>query len=331
MESKIPHAHSARVGSGNGSPLDIVRDAFTLLITGPMPLAVDGRAFPGLPERTIALDELRDLLLRRRCPLATRDAVWAHLASRARAAGGIWTVACVGMALPALAPVCRWMGARFPGDPSDIHAEIMAGFLRGLATTDLDRPGIIVRMRWVAFRAGHAALYEALDAPTPVASAYRSFPPPPPWGHPDLVLARAIRWGVITQTEADLIGTTRLDRVPITDWAASRRTTLAAAYKARSRAESRLAAFLRDEVRDADREDPVGSQVRADLAPTTDCGDDGPRVRTRSVTDTQGSPKEPRARSSRESTSNGAPRRGLSSRGGTPPTASSGQEVRRCA
>ena len=39
--------------------LDIARDAFTLLVTGPKPLAVDGRDFAGLPDRVVPLNELR--------------------------------------------------------------------------------------------------------------------------------------------------------------------------------------------------------------------------------------------------------------------------------
>ncbi|MCF2531188.1 hypothetical protein [Yinghuangia soli] len=227
------------------------------------------------------LDELRDLLLRRRCPMEVRDLVWAHLVTQARTYGGDWTTACIGMALPGLAPVCRWMGARFPGAPDDVHAEVLAGFLRGLASTDLDRPGIVARLRWTAFRAGHAALLEALAAPMPVMSGFRSLPPPVPWGHPDLVLARAVRREVISRTEADLIGTTRLDKDSIADWADRNRTTLAAAYKARNRAEQRLVLFLRDESQDTNPDDPVAAQVQAELAPTTSCGADRTGTRGR--------------------------------------------------
>lgn len=323
---------SVELGPGR-SPLDLVRDEFASLVAGPHPLGLDGRALADLPDRSIPLDELRDLLLRRRCRLATRDVVWAHLVTQARASGGDWTIACVGMALPALGPVCRWMGARFPGDPHDIHAEVLSGFLRGLASVDLDRPGIMLRLRWTAFRAGHAALHEALDAPTPAMPGFRSFPPPTPWGHPDLVLARAIRWGVLNRTEADLIGTTRLDKDSIADWAVRNRTTVAAAYKARSRAESRLIAFLCGEVRDADPDDPVASRIQAELAPARA---DGRRrtvrqgQRTRSVTSGRGRTSGARVG---ERLSNFSDSEGFPVRGGTPPTVrpALSSEARRCA
>src|SRR5256885_8385179 len=97
-------------------PLNIARDTFSWLVSGPHPLAVDGRRFPGLPRRPVPLDELRDRLLQRYCPRRTRDAVWAHLVRRSRAEGASWTVACVGMALPALASSARWLAARYRGD-----------------------------------------------------------------------------------------------------------------------------------------------------------------------------------------------------------------------
>lgn len=258
---------------GRWLPLDAVRECFGWLVTGPEPLSLDGRPFVGLPDRMIPLDELRDRLLRRGCPNATRDAVWGELVSRARREGATWTVACAGMALPMLASTARWLSARYPdGDPFDVHAEVLAGFLDALARIDLQRPHVLARLRWAAYRAGKRALSEALDAPTPVPPGYRSAPPRPPWGHPDLVLARAVREGVLTRTEADLIGATRLEDVAVDGWAAEHGTTIDAAYKTRRRAELRLAAYLRQAAIEADENDPVGEHVTSHLtgpAPTS--------------------------------------------------------------
>ena len=113
-------------------PLDIARDTFSWLVSGPHPLALDGRCFPGLPRRLVPLDELRDRLLQRRCPRRTRDAVWTYLVGRSRAEGATWTVACVGMALPALAASARWLAARYRGDRADVHAAVLTGFVEAL-------------------------------------------------------------------------------------------------------------------------------------------------------------------------------------------------------
>lgn len=255
-------------GAARTLPLDMARECFAWLVTGPRPLSVDGAAFEGLPDRVIPLDELRDLLLRRRCPQATRDEVWAELVRRARREGATWTLACAGMALPALASAAGWLTARCRrADVFDIHAEVLRGFLAALASVDVDRPQVLVRLRWAAFRAGLAALSAELNAPVPLPAGFRSAPPRPPWGHPDLVLAEAVREGVLTQTEADLIGATRLEEVSVKQWAEAHATGLAATYAARKRAEVRLADYLRDRARDADPDDPVAGQTAGRVTP----------------------------------------------------------------
>jgi hypothetical protein len=246
--------------------LDIARDTFTWLVTGPHPVSLNGRLFPGLPDRRLPLDEVRDRLLARRCPQATRDAVWAHLVLRSRTEGATWTVAAVGVALPALTSVAATLTNRFAGDPADVHAEVLRGFLTALSTIDLRPPRIMLRLRWDAYRSGYQALAEALAGPTPVAPGFRSAPPHAPWGHPDLVLARAVADGVLTQIEAALIGATRLEEVPVADWAAQHQTGEWAVYKARKRAELRLAAYLRDGAADTDPTDPLTDQVATSMA-----------------------------------------------------------------
>ncbi|TCO49686.1 hypothetical protein [Actinocrispum wychmicini] len=248
--------------------LDIARDTFSLLVTGPDPVSLNGRLYPGLPDRRLPLDEVRDRLLARQCPQATRDAVWAHLVLRARTDSPTWTLAAVGVALPALTTAAARLSKRFAGDPGDVHAEVLRGFLTAVATVDLRRPRIMVRLRWTAYRSGYAALAEALGGPIPVALGYRSAPPHPPWGHPDLVLARAVADGVLTRTQADLIGITRLESLSLADWAAARNMTVWAAYKMRERAEARLLRYLRDAAVDQDDTDPVTAQVFTSLALT---------------------------------------------------------------
>jgi len=230
-------------------PLDTARSAFTWLVTGPDPVSVEGRLFPGLPHRPVPLNELRERLLRRRCGQVTRDAVWAHLVLRSRTEGATWTLGCVGVALPALTTIAATLTVRFAGDPSDIHAAVLTGFVTELARVDLRKPRVMLRLRWAAYRAGHGALREALDAPVPSGNRFRSTEPAPAWGHPDFVLARAVAENVITADEAELIGSTRLEDHPLATAAAQRGISYAAAAQARRRAEHRLAAYLAADAR----------------------------------------------------------------------------------
>ena len=240
--------HDDQVDRARGGALDSARQAFSLLTTGPHPLAVDGRDISGLPARQVRLDEVREVVLHRRCPQALRDRVWVVLVTRSRAEGGAWTVACAGVALPALTAIAARLSARFAADPADLHSAVLAGFLGELAEVDLDRPRIMNRLRWAAFRAGYAALREALDAPVPTCDRSRRRDPVTrrAAGHPDVVLLRAIAEGVVTEDEAELIGQTRLDRRPLTRLAAERDSSYPALKQQRRRAERRLLAHLAD-------------------------------------------------------------------------------------
>jgi hypothetical protein len=228
-------------------PLDTARTAFDWLVTGPAPVSIDGRLFPGMPPRRVPLHEVRDRLLHRRCPQATRDAVWAHLVLRSRTEGATWTVGCVGVALPALTRTAARLSARFAGDVTDIHAAVLTGFLAELAHLDLCKPRIMLRLRWAAYRAGHTAVRDALTAPLPAGIGLGSAAPAPPSGHPDFVLARAVADGVLDATEAELIGATRLEGLSLATAAAARGVSYSTLHQTRRRAEHRLAAYLRDD------------------------------------------------------------------------------------
>lgn len=242
------HGYRSRRSQSSESPLETAETAFALLVRGPNPLAVDGAGLSGLPDALVPLDRLRELLLdQRACPLATVDAVWAELVGRSRTDGPRWTVGCVGVALPGLAGQARKLTAGFADDPTDIHAEVLAGFLAELATVDVGLPWIEPRLRMAAFRAGYAARRHALQGDVPVDDdGFRSRVPQPPWGHPDLVLARAVAENVLTPAEADLISATRLGDVDLHAYAAQHGWDYKACQSARLRAEYRLVDFLLD-------------------------------------------------------------------------------------
>src|SRR5262249_59662368 len=58
-----------------------------------------------------------------------------------------------------------------------------------------------------------------------------------PWGHPDFVLAAAVREGVLTPAQAELIGRNRLEGIPLAQIAAERGISHPALCNRRKRAE----------------------------------------------------------------------------------------------
>jgi hypothetical protein len=225
--------------------LDVVRDAFALLVTGAHPVQLDGRQFDHLPDRLLALDEVRDRLLARSCPQSTRDQVWAFLVRRSRDEGSTWTVGATGVALPALTAIAATLSDRLAGDLGDIASEVLTGFLTELTSVDLDRPRIMLRLRWAAYRAGHAALMQVLAGPIPIDPTRLSIEPPASTGNPDVLLVQAVKDGVLTGVEAELIGATRLDKTPLGEWADARDVGRWGTYKTRKRAERRLGDHMR--------------------------------------------------------------------------------------
>lgn len=249
-------ASFCRPSERDSPPFRAARAAFSALTRGPHPVCVNGGLFAGLPNADLPLDQLRDVLLNPDCGQATRDAVWADLVRRARGSE-TWMVGCLGLALPALVRVATHLSARFAGDPSEVHAAVLSGFVTELDRVDCQRRGIVTRLRWGAYRAGYLAVHEALSAPPPTPATAEQEPGEDaadravlavqaPSGHPDFVLAHAVADGALTITESELIAATRLGDLTVASAAAARGATYAAVHQARRRAEARLSRWLRD-------------------------------------------------------------------------------------
>lgn len=245
---------------GPGQPagrtlLDQIEYRFQLLALGPKPLAVDGRQLGhGLPRRLIALPELSAVLMHPSCGFAARDEVWRLLVGQARTGGtdgARWKVGAVGVALPGLRRAARRLSCSSGGD---VQATLVAEFVAALGTVDLDRSGVVSRLLDAASSAARAAL--RVNEPAACGEAHfapGSVLPAPPYGHPDLLLARAVRRGILSVEEADLIGATYLEDVPVAVYAERIGLSRWAVYKRRRAAELRLAEAI-DSLSDPDAE-----------------------------------------------------------------------------
>jgi hypothetical protein len=176
-------------------PLDALERTFVLLTSGPDPLALDGREVEGLPDRLIPLDELRSMLLHPSTPHLTRNAAMRLLVARAQAGLAQWRIGLAGVLLPGLRRMAGRVARNFPGDSTDVDAEILTGLLEALDGFDAGRGQIAARLLWAAYRRADRLRSAELAESPRRAAAPSSHPPARPWGHPDLVLARAVAAG----------------------------------------------------------------------------------------------------------------------------------------
>ena len=98
------------------------------------------------------------------------------------------------------------------------------------------------RLCWAAWRAGQQHAYADADwsARRTGLDAWRDGPDLP-WGHPDFVLAAAVRHQVLTRGQARLIGRNRLEGVPLSQIAAETGISHSALCNRRKRAEKAIA------------------------------------------------------------------------------------------
>lgn len=190
------------------SCLDLTEDQFHSLAQH---LAVDGRSLSrDLPQRRIALPELRVILLKRRLSDQAKDAAWAHLVRMAGTNPNPWIMAAAGMMLPGLKSIAARMRPHYPHDPCDLDSEILEAFLHELKRVDPTQPAPHVRLYRAALRWGHQACQR--EARQPVSQAeLPEMPTHPCTGNPDLALARAVRDGAVTARQADLVSRVHLD------------------------------------------------------------------------------------------------------------------------
>jgi hypothetical protein len=97
------------------------------------------------------------------------------------------------------------------------------------------------RLCWAAWRAGqqHAYADAGWSARRHDLAGWRDGPDLP-WGHPDFVLAAAVREGILTRDQAALIGRNRLEGVPLSQIAAETGISHSALCNRRKKAEKAI-------------------------------------------------------------------------------------------
>lgn len=227
------------------TPLDTLRHAFAALLADPCPLVIPAGELPFLsPARDLPLPQVKALVLDPGTASADKRAVWAAIVRRSQQGQSAWTVAAAGLAYPALAGrvlrVCR----AHPGEAEEIQAEILVEFLTALKILDVEDPGIgdvAGYLAWRALNASQAFRRREAAAAGRGAGLPQAVIPLFPAGHPDIVLARAVRAGVVTRDEAEWISRTCLGEESAAQVAKEFGVGISTFYRRRAEAGRKLA------------------------------------------------------------------------------------------
>ncbi|MEV6374811.1 hypothetical protein [Micromonospora musae] len=232
------------------SPLDAADAAFAALTSDPDPLSIDLDVFGpevGLPAGVMTLRTVRDWLLAHTDAFRARDVVWVEVIRRARLDGPQWVIAAVGMAMPALRRYTRQLCDGYRSDPDDIEAEILTGFLAALRDhVDLSRPAPYAALCRAGWRAGYKLRRQAGEA-IPVEDVEHIIGPripQVPYGHPDVLVNRAVRLGILDPGDEQPYIDVRLGRRAIEPIAARMGITSDALRMRLARIDTRIAEAL---------------------------------------------------------------------------------------
>ncbi|GAA1966417.1 hypothetical protein [Catenulispora subtropica] len=211
--------NDACIAPSGDTPLDHLRHAFAALLADPTGPALPGKELGfGLPERDIPLAELKDLLMSAATAAGAKRAIWAAVVDRCQAKQQEWIFVATGLAYPGLAGLGLRICRARPGEADDIQGELLAEFVEALYAIDTADPDIADVAGWLCFRAVNASFKarEALDVSEVVIThkVPESAAPSLQVGHPDVVLSRAVRLGVLEAKEADMIARLFLEDQP---------------------------------------------------------------------------------------------------------------------
>jgi nucleotide-binding universal stress UspA family protein len=185
--------------------------------------------------------EIREGMLDRAVDLREKDAVWRELLVNARRERADWQLAALWMMVPGLRGIVRRCAGGPGADSRDLESEAVTGFLEAVRDIDLERDAIGPRLWWAAKRKVQRAAAQ-LGRELPVedieVKAVNG------GGIPGDPLREAVHDGVISDVDARLIGSTRLEGERLGSVAERLGLRYHACQRRRARAEGRLAGYL---------------------------------------------------------------------------------------
>ncbi|WP_205326633.1 hypothetical protein [Glycomyces sp. YM15] len=253
-------AGSNPAGRTTATPLEAIAEYFAEAEGTPAEIGIDATGITGLPDRKLTFTEAKNFVIGRGVAQEVKDRLWAHLVGLARAEAAPWTLVCAGLALRGLRNAVRRAEKFAPDstDRADIESAAIEGFTAAIGTEDLTAPRIVARLCNAAHTEARRYTKEVYRYQERLSSdVYESHPPREHVGHVDLVLARAVTDGAITEEESEMIQDTYLEGQLARDWAEEHDLSPDALDRWRAAVRHRLAAWLSTELGR-----PISARVR---------------------------------------------------------------------
>lgn len=232
-------------------PLTAVHDRFDRIAAHQVPLSP--QAATALPETPVTWGRLRALLADTSVPFTVMDVdvVWTWLISRARCEGSDAVLDCAGVAAPMMSAAAARLARRVHSDRADAEAAMLAAFVEAVQHINLGQARLWCALRWAAYRGGRR--WENREALSPVPIPPGDFAAEHDRCHanPEHLLHQAVAEGVIDAASALLIAETRLAGRTLISLAGERGRSYKQLHKVRKRAETRVAAWLRERLAEA--------------------------------------------------------------------------------
>lgn len=234
-------------------PLDSVDAAFLRLSSGPWPLTLPTALLSDSPQSAVmSLDHVRAWMAHPSTPDTARTRVWQEVLRRHREAGEPWGAVAVALVIPGL----RRALARLPRPDelpaAELEQDVLTAVSAELAELKPDEEGAGLRLLRAGDRAAHRLVYAALRdrrrgwAPLDETVMPQPLPVSGTAGAHG-VLDGAVGAGVLTELEAELIASSRLDGQSAKACAEAAGLSLRVFFRRRSAAERKLADALREE------------------------------------------------------------------------------------
>jgi hypothetical protein len=231
------------------TPLETIKSAFAQMRAAPAEMSLRLPPVPiGPVNRVMNLEQIHGAIHGPGIDPAVRCLVWGAVIRKARRRETGWFLVAAGFAYPKLVHKARLLAANFAGDTVEDQADLIEAFLKAVCDINVeDRsiPDLGAMAAWRAYSAVRRKRRRELAAPVCVPLGSESAAPAPVVGHPDILLARAVRLGVISAAEAEYIGRSYLEDTPIDEILAWARIPRATFFRYRAAAETRLVEAIR--------------------------------------------------------------------------------------